>query len=73
MTRWFTLETFRQLCFDLAATASWIKLEPIPAFYTRRPGILESCLGTPQQTFDEKPLYPTLVEQASIFFYLLIK
>ena len=73
MTNWFGLKGFRQVCFELAATSSWIELEPIPAFETRFPGKLESCLATPQQTFDGEPLYPTLVDQASIFFYLLIK
>ena len=73
MTNWLDLKGFRQVCFELAATASWIELKPIPAFKTRFPGRLESCLATPQQTFDGELLYPTLVDQATIFFYLLIK
>jgi len=47
--------------------------EPIPDFSTRFPGILESCLGTPFQTFGGRPLYRSLVARASILFYLMIK
>ncbi len=47
--------------------------EPIPDFATRFPGILESCLKTPFQTFSGKALYGSLVAKASILFYLLIK
>jgi len=70
MTVWLTLDNFRQLCFELAARASWIATEPIPAFDTRFAGRLEACLETPQQTFDSQPLYPTLNDQAAILFYL---
>ncbi|MBI1954784.1 MAG: type II toxin-antitoxin system death-on-curing family toxin [Acidobacteria bacterium] len=68
-----TLDSFRQLCFELASHAAWIAEEPIPNFDTRYPGRLESCLDTPFQTFQGQPLYPTLMEQAAIFFYLLNK
>ena len=47
--------------------------EPIPAFTTRFPNILESCLETPFQTFDEKELYPAFAEKVSILFYLMTK
>jgi death-on-curing family protein len=47
--------------------------EPIPPFHTRYPERLESCLATMAQTFDGKPLYPGLVSQGAILFYLLIK
>jgi|SRR5882672_965923 len=73
MTVWLTLDNFRQLCFELAARASWIAAEPIPAFDTRFAGRLEACLETPRQTFDNQPLYPTLNDQAAILFYLLNK
>ena len=73
MTVWLSLETFRELCFELAASATWIQQEPIPDFDTRFPGRLESCLETPQQTFGGQLLYPTLIEQAAILFYLLNK
>ncbi len=47
--------------------------EPIPDFSTRTPGILESCLKTPFQGFNQKLLYPTLVKKGAILFYLMIK
>lgn len=51
----------------------WEFNEPIPDFSTRIPGILESCLKTPFQDFNQKPLYPSLVKKAAILFYLMIK
>lgn len=53
------------------ATMSWD--EPIPAFRTRFPRVLESCLATPFQTYGRKDLYPTLAHKSAILFYLLIK
>ena len=47
--------------------------EPIPDFSTRYPHRLESCLATPFLGFEGKSLYPSLVEKASILFYLMIK
>jgi len=47
--------------------------EPIPDFGTRFPGILESCLKTPLQSFAGRYLYPTLEYKAAILFYLMIK
>ncbi len=47
--------------------------EPIPDFSTRYPDALERSLGSLQQTFNKKDLYPTLLDKASIFFYLMIK
>lgn len=46
--------------------------EPIPDFSTRRPGILESCIRAPHQTFAGQ-LYPGLIKKAAILFYLMIK
>jgi death-on-curing protein len=69
-----TLDNFRHLCFELAAASAWnTPQEPIPEFDTRYPGRLESCLATPEQTFDTQPLYPTLEDKAAILFYLLAK
>ncbi len=73
MTVWLTLDNFRQLCFELAAKAIWIASEPIPAFDTRFSGRLEACLDTPRQSFENQLLYPTLIDQAAILFYLLNK
>ena len=47
--------------------------EPIPGFSTRFPNSLESCVNAPFQTFDSRPLYRSLVDKASILFYLMIK
>lgn len=47
--------------------------EPIPAFGSRFPNILESCLATPYVRFSRKDLYRGLIGKASILFYLLIK
>ena len=47
--------------------------EAIPDFSTRFPNVLESCLLVPFQGFAKKPLYPGLVSQAAILFYLMIK
>jgi len=47
--------------------------EPIPAFSTRFPNILESCLATPLQGFSGKVLYRGLISKAAILFYLMVK
>lgn len=47
--------------------------EPIPDFQTRYPNKLESCLATPFQRFNKKPLYAGLAGKAAIMFYFLIK
>lgn len=47
--------------------------EPIPAFSTRFPNKLESCLLTPFQTFNKRNLYQGLASQGAILFYLMVK
>lgn len=47
--------------------------EPIPPFNARSPGILESCLAEPFQTFDGHSLHPSFSEKAAVLFYLVIK
>jgi death-on-curing protein len=47
--------------------------EPIPAFKTRFPNALESCLITPFQSFGGLHPYPTLVTKAAMMFYLMVK
>ena len=47
--------------------------EPIPNFKTRFPNILESCVVSPFQMFNKKPLYKGLLGKAAILFYLMIK
>ena len=50
-----------------------VRNEPIPDFSSRFPGVLESCLTTPFQSFGGKKLYRGLIEKAAILFYLMIK
>ena len=47
--------------------------EPIPPFATRYPGKLESCLLSPFQTFNGKPLYFRATRKAAVLFYSVIK
>ncbi|TSC93638.1 MAG: death on curing protein [Candidatus Berkelbacteria bacterium Licking1014_85] len=60
------------VAYQLAkATMSWS--EPIPAFKTRFPNILESCVNTPFQTYNRKDLYPTIFNKSAMLFYLMVK
>ncbi len=47
--------------------------EPIPAFDSRFPNALESCLAVPFQKFSGKNLYKGLTEKGAILFYLMVK
>ena len=47
--------------------------EPIPAFHTRSPGKLESCLAEPFQTYDGKYLHYHFVRRVALLFYLVTK
>jgi len=69
---WIEVEDFENLCFRLAQEHFNFE-QPIPAFVTRNPGILESCLRTPLQKFDGKDLYPKFIDKVSILVYLMIK
>ncbi len=71
-TRWLEPQDFEFLCFDLAKELMTYQ-EPFPDYSTRDNALLESALGAPKQTFDGELLYPTLVKQAAILFYSLIK
>jgi hypothetical protein len=73
MTRWLDLNTVREICFEFVIQFQWRDKEPIPPIDSRYSGKLESCLASPKQRFGGKLLYPTLVDQASILFYLLNK
>lgn len=67
-----TIEHVEHIAHELARRLmEWD--EPIPAFGTRFPGKLESCLKTPLQSFAGRYLYHTLEDKASILFYLMIK
>ena len=67
-----TLEEVEYVAFRIAQEIMSFD-EPIPDFSTRFPNILESCVLTPFQEFSGKRLYPTLLDTAAIFFYLMIK
>ncbi len=67
-----TLAEVEYIAFRLAEELmTWD--EPIPAFGTRFPNILESCLAVPFSRFGKKDLYRGLIEKCGILFYLLIK
>lgn len=66
------VDHIKDIAHQLAiATMAWD--EPIPAFETRFPKVLESCLAVPFQTYNRKDLYPEFEEKAAVLFYLLIK
>lgn len=66
------IDHIKDIAHQLAvATMNWN--EPIPAFETRFPRVLESCINTPFQTYNRKDLYEGLFNKASVLFYLLIK
>jgi death-on-curing family protein len=67
-----SLAEVKYVAFRLAkAMLSWD--EPIPDFDSRFPGILESCLVVPFQTYSRKVFYRGLTQKAAILFYLMIK
>ena len=72
MIRTITLAEAEFIAFRLARE-SYTFDEPIPDFATRFPNILESCLLSPFQMFNKKPLYKGLVGRAAVLFYFMIK
>jgi len=72
MMKQITVEEVERIAHRLAKEQmGWD--EPIPDFGTRYPGKLESCLATAFQTYAKKELYSSLIDKASILFYLMIK
>ncbi|QAT16239.1 death-on-curing family protein [Candidatus Velamenicoccus archaeovorus] len=67
-----TIKEVEEIAF-LIAQEKFSFNESIPAFTTRFPSVLESCLETPFQTFDGKELYPTFAAKLSMLFYLMNK
>lgn len=67
-----TVEEVEQIAFCIAQEKFAFN-EPIPAFSTRFPNVLESCLATPFQSFGGKDLYHTFALKVSILFYLMNK
>lgn len=70
--KWLSPEDFEFLCFDLTREMMEFN-EPIPDYETRDDFLLQSALASPRHTFDNELLYPTLIEQAAILFYSVIK
>ena len=67
-----SIDTIEYIAHQLAKdTMNWD--EPIPAFNTRIPKVLESCLKTPFQKYSGKFLYKSIAERCAILFYLMIK
>lgn len=67
-----TILEVEYIAYDLAKKLmEWD--EPIPAFGTRYPGRLESCLAQPFQTYGRKLLYKGLTGKAAVLFYLMTK
>ena len=72
MIKPLTIAEVEFIAYELARkTMIWD--EPIPAFETRFPNVLESCLFTPFATYDRKSLYHGLTGKAAILFYLMVK
>src|ERR1043165_10115398 len=70
--KYLTMVEVQYVSFRLAAEMmEWN--EPIPAFESRYPNVLESCVAQPFQTFDQKVLYRGLLRKSAILFYLMIK
>ena len=67
-----TLSDVEYVAFTLARELMTFD-EPIPDYSTRFPNMLESCVATPFMKFSDKYLYKTLIDRASILFYLMIK
>ena len=70
--KFISIAEIEYLAFSLAKETMDFN-EPIPAFSTRFPNILESCLATPLQGFSGKTLYHGLISKAAILFYLMVK
>ena len=70
--KFISIVEIEYLAFNLAKETMDFN-EPIPAFSTRFPHILESCLGTPLQGFSGRSLYHGLISKAGILFYLMVK
>ena len=70
--KFISIAEIEYLAFNLAKETMDFN-EQIPAFSTRFPNILESCLGAPLQGFSGKYLYQGLIAKVAILFYLMVK
>ncbi len=71
-TDFLTIAEVEQIAYQLAQETMEFD-EHIPAFSTRFPNRLESCINVPFQTFGDKDMYSTLIQKAAILFYVMIK
>jgi prophage maintenance system killer protein len=67
-----TIDEVKRIAFVLAQK-QLVGDEPIPDFRHRFSGRLENCLAQSNATYAQRQLYPTLLDKASITFYLMIK
>ena len=67
-----TIQDVELIAFTLARELMTYD-ESIPDYCTRFPGILESCLASPFQSFGGRSLYRGLIAKASTLFYLMLK
>jgi len=67
-----TIQDVELIAFSLARQLMTFD-ESIPDYYTRFPGVLESCLASPFQSFGGRPLYRGLIAKASTLFYFMLK
>jgi death-on-curing protein len=61
------------VAYRLAVELMNSKDEPMPAFDTRSPGKLESCLAQPFQTVGGKYMYYSFISRVALLFYLITK
>lgn len=67
-----TLQDVEFIAFSLARQLMTFD-ENIPEYCTRFPGVLESCLACPFQSFGGRPLYRGLIAKTSALFYFMLK
>jgi death-on-curing protein len=71
-THFLEISDVKNICFEYARVSLTFD-EPIPSFETRYVEKLESALTIPQRKLNDKFLYKTLSQQASVLFYEMIK
>lgn len=66
------IKEIEYIAFDLARKFM-VYNEPIPAFSSRFPNVLESCLAVPFQAFGGRSFYKGIAGKGAVIFYLMIK
>lgn len=72
MSIFLTEKDIKDICYTIAK-AHLEYDEPIPSFDSRYEGKLETALATPQKTVGGKLAHGSLVEQAAVLFYNMVK